>query len=127
VLIHEGGKTKGTPDPNGCNDLVGDIKPILDRLDTRVDLVVSGHTHWEYVCDYGKINPAKPILLTSAGVYGKEVTDITLEIDPVRHQVVSKKAHNVIVQSIPIPRPPACGKIPRSIRSSSRGPTFSNT
>lgn len=101
VLIHEGGKTKGTPDPNGCNDLVGDIKPILDRLDTRVDLVVSGHTHWEYVCDYGKINPAKPILLTSAGVYGKEVTDITLEIDPVRHQVLSKKAHNVIVQSIP--------------------------
>lgn len=100
VLIHQGGKT-APPDPNGCADLTGDIKGILDRVDPRVDVVVSGHTHWDYVCDYGKINPAKPFLLTSAGVYGKEVTDITLAIDPVRHRVVAKRAQNVIVQSLP--------------------------
>lgn len=101
VLIHQGGKTTGAPDPNGCNGLIGDIRPILDRLDPRVDVVVSGHTHWDYVCDYGAINPAKPILLTSAGVYGKELTDITLTIDPLAGRVVSKKARNVIVQSVP--------------------------
>ncbi len=100
VLIHQGGKTDQL-DPNGCADLTGDIKGILDRVDPRVDVVVSGHTHWEYVCDYGKINPAKPFLLTSAGVYGKEVTDITLMIDPVAHRVVTKRAHNLIVQSLP--------------------------
>lgn len=101
VLIHEGGRTKGDPDPQGCNDFAGDIRPILDRLDTRVDVVVSGHTHWSYVCDYGKLNPAKPFLLTSAGVYGELVTDITLQIDPVAGRVVSKRAENVIVQSVP--------------------------
>ncbi|MBA4354369.1 MAG: bifunctional metallophosphatase/5'-nucleotidase, partial [Novosphingobium sp.] len=101
VLIHQGARTQGTPDPNGCENLGGDIRPILDRLDPRVDVVVSGHTHWSYVCDYGTINPAKPILLTSAGVYGELVTDITLKIDPAAGRVVSKAAKNVIVQSVP--------------------------
>ncbi|WP_062345372.1 bifunctional UDP-sugar hydrolase/5'-nucleotidase [Novosphingobium sp. CCH12-A3] len=101
VLIHEGGRTKGDPNPQGCNDFAGDIRPILDRLDSRVDVVVSGHTHWAYVCDYAQLNPAKPFLLTSAGVYGELVTDITLQIDPVAGRVVSKRAENVIVQSVP--------------------------
>lgn len=101
VMIHEGARTQGVPDPNGCENLGGDIRPILDRLDPRVDVVVSGHTHWSYVCDYGKLNPAKPFLLTSAGVYGELVTDITLKIDPVAGRVVSKAAKNVIVQSVP--------------------------
>ncbi|MFS0850243.1 bifunctional UDP-sugar hydrolase/5'-nucleotidase [Novosphingobium panipatense] len=99
VLIHQGGKTFGQ-DPNGCTDLTGGIRPILDALNPGVDLVVSGHTHEQYVCEYpAKDGAASPILLTSAGVYGKVVTDITLTIDPVANKVIAKKAHNVIVQS----------------------------
>ncbi|MEJ2410800.1 MAG: bifunctional metallophosphatase/5'-nucleotidase, partial [Novosphingobium sp.] len=98
VLIHQGGYT--TPgDPNSCNDLTGQIKPILDRLNPGVDVVVSGHTHWQYICHYGQTRPGDQILLTSAGVYGKLVTDITLAIDPATHRVIAKTAHNVIVQS----------------------------
>jgi len=99
VLIHQGGKTT-TPDPNGCEGFYGDIKPILDRLQPGVDVVVSGHTHWSYVCS-DQPSGAGPLLLTSAGVYGELVTDITLTIDPARHRVIAKKAHNVIVQSEP--------------------------
>lgn len=99
VLIHQGGRTaEGNPD--SCNDLTGDIRPILDRLHPGVDLVVSGHTHWQYVCQYGPRDAGNvPILLTSAGVYGKLVTDITLTIDPATHRVIGKSARNVIVQS----------------------------
>ena len=99
LLIHQGGRTTGAPDPNGCTGLNSDIRPILDRLDTRVDVVVSGHTHWTYICEYGQYNPAKPFLLTSAGLWGEAVTDITLAIDPVSHRVVSRRARNVINQS----------------------------
>lgn len=99
VLIHQGGRTTGEPNPNGCTGLNGDILPILARLDPRVDLVVSGHTHWNYVCDWSKVDPARPFLLTSAAVFGEEVTDITLEIDPKAGRVVSKRARNIIVQS----------------------------
>lgn len=101
VLIHQGGRDTGEPDPNGCDALSGDILPILARLDPRVDVVVSGHTHQAYVCDYGAIDPSRPFLLTSAGVSGKLVTDITLRIDPEAGEVVAKEARNVIVQSRP--------------------------
>jgi 5'-nucleotidase len=100
LLIHQGGYTSGDPDSNTCEGLRYQIRPILDRLDTRIDVVISGHTHWGYVCDYAAYNPAKPFLLTSAGLWGKLVTDITLKIDPVSHRVVSKTAHNIIVQSL---------------------------
>lgn len=100
VLIHQGGKTSGAiPDPGTCENFTGEIQPILARLDPRVDVVVSGHTHWAYVCDYGTVDPTRPFLLTSAGVYGELVTDIALEIDPVAHRVIGKHADNVIVQS----------------------------
>jgi 5'-nucleotidase len=99
VLLHEGGYTGGEPDPNACETLIGPIRGILDRLDPTIDLVVSGHTHWTYVCDYARYNPAKPFLLTSAGLWGKTVTDITLTIDPATRRVTGKRAQNIIVQS----------------------------
>lgn len=101
VLIHQGGSQDIPNNPNACSGFTGEIRPILDALDPRVDLVISGHTHKAYICNYGELNPAHPLLLTSAGVYGEEVTDITLEIDPAIHQVVTKRARNVIVQSLP--------------------------
>jgi 5'-nucleotidase len=99
LLIHQGGYTHGDPQPGGCADLTGGIRPVLDRLDRRIDVVVSGHTHWSYVCNYGDYNPEKPFLLTSAGVFGQLVTDIKIEIDPRRRVVVAKTARNIIVQS----------------------------
>ena len=70
----------------------GAIVRILEHLDPAIDVVVSGHTHRSYICDYSKRNPAKPFLLTSAGQYGTLVTDINLTIDPSTHKVVSKSA-----------------------------------
>ena len=99
VVIHQGASTRVGYDDKSCEGLSGDILPILDRLDSRVDAVVSGHTHQAYVCDYGRINPAKPFLLTSAGYAGSMITDIDLTIDPVAGRVTAKRADNVIVQS----------------------------
>ena len=102
VLIHQGIRTGGVQDPSGCDKPAGDLSAVLAKLDPRVDLVVSGHTHWAYVCEFARAGAGGsggPLLFTSAGLYGKLVTDITLAIDPVLGRVVSRKAHNVIVQS----------------------------
>jgi 5'-nucleotidase len=99
VLIHEGVTNPGDFNNPRCDGLNGALMPILDRLDPGVDVVVSGHTHQAYVCDYGLINPAKPFLLTSAGSFGRLVTGIDLKVDAASGKLLSKSARNVVVQS----------------------------
>ncbi len=98
VIVHEGGNTTGGYNDKSCPGLSGDIVPILERLDGSVDVVISGHTHRAYICDFGRTNPAKPFLLTSAGQYGTLLTSIDLRIDAATGRVVGKTADNVIVQ-----------------------------
>lgn len=93
VLIHEGGFTKGRLNDLSCPGLSGDILPILDRLDPRIDVVASAHTHQPYVCSY------HGFLLTSAASYGRLLTNIDLEIDRLSGRVVRRKATNLIVAS----------------------------
>lgn len=99
VVIHEGVRTQGVPDPQGCEKASGDLAGILDRLNPGVDVVVSGHTHWDYICEWPGKDPARPILLTSAGKFGMQVTEITLEVDSRSSAVTRRAARNVIVQS----------------------------
>ncbi|MEO6388184.1 MAG: bifunctional metallophosphatase/5'-nucleotidase [Croceibacterium sp.] len=101
VLFHQGVRTIDPPNPDGCNSPTGELYPLVPQLDPRVDVIVSGHTHWQYVCEWPSSDPAKTILVTSAGLYGKMVTDIRLTIDPASGQVLTRAAHNVIVQSEP--------------------------
>ena len=99
LVIHEGGTVQGGPNDPTCPGLTGDIIPILNQLDPAFDVVVSGHTHRAYACDYSQFNPAKPFLLTSAGQYGTLLTHIELQVDPQQRRVVHKKARNLIIQS----------------------------
>ena len=101
VLIHEGVATTVPYNDHSCAGINGDLLPILARLDPAVDLVVSGHTHNAYVCDYGRIDPTRPILVTSAGRSGTLLTNIELSIDPAQNRVIAKRADHLIVQSEP--------------------------
>lgn len=101
VLIHQGGSVTGGHGEHSCDGLSGDIMPVLDALDPQIQLVISGHTHRDYICDYAKIRPGHDVLLTSAGQYGTLLTDIDLMVDPVTKRIVSKHAENIIVQGEP--------------------------
>ncbi len=96
LLIHQGARTDGLPNDRSCPRLSGDLLPILDRLDPAIGVVISGHTHRAYVCDYKRPNGA-PLLLTSAGRSGIMITDIRLGVSPGGGSVV-RSADNVIVQ-----------------------------
>lgn len=99
VLIHEGVSNPGDINNPKCDGVAGSLTAILDRLDAAIDVVVSGHTHQAYVCDYSQLNKDRPTLLTSAGSRGQVVTSIDLKIDPVSGKLLSKSAHNIVVQS----------------------------
>jgi len=91
VLIHQGGaQAPGSP-PGECRGFSGPLVDIAQRF-RGVDVIVSGHTHQTYVCpDLGGA------LTTSAGAQGRFLTRIELDIDPVQHRVLSRKATQVAV------------------------------
>src|SRR6185369_7701395 len=96
LLIHQGGKTTNFTTGNGCDGLYGDILPILPKLDPAIGTIVSGHTHWAYVCR-GTPQVGSGRLLTSAGKYGYFVTDLRLRFDPRTHRLLGQEASNVTV------------------------------
>ena len=97
LLIHQGGKTPAFTAGNTCAGLSGDILPVVGKLDPAITTVVSGHTHWAYVCrgTPAEVGPGR--LLTSAGKFGYFVTDLRLEFDPVTHNLLGQDARNVTV------------------------------
>ena len=110
VLIHQGGQTSARMvQDKTCPDFSGAIVALADQFASSVDVVVSGHTHQEYVC----LRPDGK-LLTQTGFYGRLLTQIDLQIDPQAHRVVAKDANNFVVlngatvkdaNGIPLPLP----------------------
>lgn len=99
VVVHEGVAPSTKFNKKTCDGLSGPLIDVLERLDAAVDVVVSGHTHQSYICDYATQNPQKPFLLTSAGQYGTAITNIQLELDGKTGDVIKKDATQVPVQS----------------------------
>ena len=111
VLIHQGGQTTARKVlDKSCPGFSGEIVNLADRFDAAVDVVVSGHTHQEYVCfrPDGK-------LVTQTGFYGRLVTKIDLTLDARSKRVIAKDANNQLVlndvgvrdaegRALPVPR-----------------------
>ena len=103
VLLHQGGAQRGG-DYNSCVGFSGPVVDIARRLDPAVDVIVSGHTHQSYVCElHGK-------LVTSAGSYGRLLTEIDLSIDPQTRDVKAARAINHVVATA-LPKDPAMTEI----------------
>lgn len=85
VLLHEGGYTTGTY--QGCEGISGPIVQIAAQLDSKIDQVVTGHTHQPYVCNLPDPD-GNPRLVTSAASYGQVVTESNL--------VINKKSGDVV-------------------------------
>lgn len=82
VLIHQGGiSTATTVNDKSCPVSFGDLGTILDKLGTDVDVVVSGHSHQEYVCNVTGKASGKRYLVTQTGFYGGAVSDINLGVN----------------------------------------------
>ena len=94
VLIHQGGgpNTNYIGQQQACADLAGALKDIVMGL-KGVDVVISGHTHREYICNDVA---GTGILLTQASLFGNVVSSIDLTIAPGRG-VTAKSAQNLPV------------------------------
>jgi len=95
-LIHQGGRTPTFTTGNSCTELDGGILPIIAKLDPEITTIVSGHTHWAYVCKNGEGGTSNGRLLTSAGKNGYFVTDLRLRFDPSTRKLIEQNATNVV-------------------------------
>lgn len=108
VLLHQGGFQNapfsnaqpalglpGWAGVNNCDNMSGEIVAIANGLSDQVDVIVSGHTHAQYIC--AGPNEIDGKLVTSASSFGRLVTDIDLVIDHESKDVKAKTARNVIV------------------------------
>ncbi|MFI8001557.1 bifunctional metallophosphatase/5'-nucleotidase [Streptomyces sp. NPDC086010] len=107
ALIHEGGAPASSSynydcDSPGAGDgISGPIVDIAKGITSKVDALVTGHTHQAYVCTVPDPS-GKPRMVTSASSFGKLYTDTTLTYDRrtkdiVRTSVKSPSSANHIV------------------------------
>ena len=99
VLIHQGGLLTGNViDINGCEGGLADspIAKIVSKLDERVDLVLSAHTHHAYICHLPN-RAGRAIPVTSAGAYGRVVTDVDVTVSARSGRIASIEARNILV------------------------------
>ncbi len=94
VLLHEGGLQSGAF--NACSGISGVIVGIVNRLHPEVDLVVSGHTHQAYNCRIAN-SGGQLIPVTSAGAFGRFVTDINMTLDRATRDVTAVSAENILI------------------------------
>jgi 5'-nucleotidase len=105
ILIHQGGRSGGSFNDKTCPDFSGAIGGIVERLDPEIAVVISAHTHNAYNCRLQSRQPGRKILVTSAGSYGRYVTDVDLKINPNTGAMVSASADNIPVVNDNAPNP----------------------
>ncbi|MFZ9396546.1 MAG: bifunctional metallophosphatase/5'-nucleotidase, partial [Erythrobacter sp.] len=118
VAIHEGLYTQVGYNDKSCGGVSGPLLGILKAVDPRVDLVISGHTHWAYVCDFSTIDPARRFTVTSAGYGGSMFTAIDLAIDPATGNAQVLRADNrVVEESSAVPDPEVAAYVARHVEA----------
>ncbi|MDI9738390.1 bifunctional metallophosphatase/5'-nucleotidase [Stutzerimonas stutzeri] len=101
AVVHQGGTSADTGEDPPCDDLRGDIVEVARRLDPRIKVMLSAHTHQRYLCQVGDV------LVTQGGAYGRLMTHVTLRIDPRAEAPVAVRARNLVVDPARYPADPA--------------------
>jgi 5'-nucleotidase len=93
VTIHQGSRQRFYNGPTEGEQLAlsGPISDIIDRLDSEVDIVISGHAHG-FTNQLVSNAEGKEILITQAFSRGTAYADIDVAVDPKTGDIVEKSA-----------------------------------
>ena len=87
VVVHEGGHHEEEFDDIGdCADVQGPIVDIAEGMPEEVEVIVSGHTHVPYICEFGDT------LVTQAAHSGRVLTAIDLTFDADTGELTERSA-----------------------------------
>ena len=101
VLLHEGGVQTGTY--NGCDGISGPIVEIAEQLDTKIDALITGHTHQPYNCTINDPND-KPRKVVSAFSFGRIITEMNFVINTKTDDIVRDSVtatNHIVTRTVP--------------------------
>ncbi len=88
AVIHQGGRPDAEPQHIAdCADVDGPIVDIAEQMPDDVDIIISGHTHRPYICEFSDM------LVTQADNSSRVITSIDLHVDPVEGGLVDAEAN----------------------------------
>lgn len=98
LLVHEGDQVKDGSRPDECGIVPGAGSRIAQQADPEIDMVLSGHTHQQYICSVKDPN-GQPRLFSSGSSFGRVITEVNLKVNRRTGDIVrsSVKADNHVV------------------------------
>lgn len=107
LLVHEGDQvTSAQNKPDDCNTIVGAGSYIAKNADPDIDMVLSGHTHQQYVCSVTDPK-GKPRMFSQGLSFGRIITQVDFQVDRRSRDVVrsSVMADNHVITRDVTPDP----------------------
>ncbi|OON64249.1 bifunctional metallophosphatase/5'-nucleotidase [Massilia sp. KIM] len=114
ALVHEGGTVDNRDDRLGCLNLQGAIVPIVKQLDPAIRLVITGHSHFGYVCQ------VEGRTVTQAASFGQVLTRVAMKVDPGSGKLLELQANNVVMKPGDYPADPRMAALVASVKERSR-------
>ncbi|WP_026417011.1 bifunctional metallophosphatase/5'-nucleotidase [Actinomadura oligospora] len=102
LLVHEGDDVVKGSKPNDCGVVPGAGTRIAAEADPDIDVVLSGHTHQQYVCTV-KDPKGQPRLYSSGSSFGRVITQVDLQVNRRTDDIVRssmKGVNHVVTQDV---------------------------
>ena len=98
LLVHEGDQVQPGTRPDQCGIVPGAGSRIAQEADPEIDMVLSGHTHQQYICSV-KDPDGQPRLFSSGSSFGRVITEVDLKVNRRTGDIIrsSVKADNHVV------------------------------
>ncbi|MFA1537762.1 bifunctional metallophosphatase/5'-nucleotidase [Actinomadura monticuli] len=98
LLVHEGDQAKADERPDECGIAPGAGSRIAQEADPEIDMVLSGHTHQQYLCSV-KDPDGDSRLFASGSSFGRVITEVNLKVNRRTGDIVrsSVQADNHVV------------------------------
>ena len=93
VMIHEGGLQTGSY--SACTGMSGPIVDIASRLTSKVDAIVTGHTHAAVHLQHQGPEGSQPRMVTSAMSFGRIITETNFKINTKTDDVVRSSVNSL--------------------------------
>ncbi|TDC65151.1 bifunctional metallophosphatase/5'-nucleotidase [Actinomadura sp. GC306] len=103
LLVHEGDQVNPGQRPDACGVIPGAGSRIAQQADPEIDVVLSGHSHQQYICTI-QDPEGQPRLFSSGSSFGRVITEVDLKVNRRTGDIVRSSLrgdNHVVTRDVP--------------------------